>query len=1476
MRNLKQIIAVIVIICSSNILFSQNYHEIQKQFSFKHITIDNGLSNNGITGICQDKLGYMWFATLNGLNKYNGIENIKYIHENKDQLSIISNWVNTVYSDSEGNIWAGTEIGICRYDEVENNFVAFYNDIIPESVGNVYEFVEDSLKNLWIGTSNGLYAYNLITKKSVKLNKIVIDSTKIPSGAIDNLMLEGDKIWISFFRNAIGLYNIKTNNLRIFYSGKDYAGKIPDLRIEILFRDKLGYTWIGSYNNGIELFNPIDSSFQHLQVNKDDIYTTRVRAFFEDTKGNLFAGTRGGLYIYDRYKNQFNLYADVKHKFSTLSNNSVLCSYIDQCGGLWLGTRYGGVNYSNLEQKPFVHFSARENDNRFLNHSSVFAFAEDSKGTLYVATENGLNIFDPKTYTFSYKTSEDKDYPLSYNDIKALACDKNDNIWIGSNNGGLDYYNSSTKSVKHFRNNPKHIESLWSDKVYYLLNDKNNDLWVISNPDRENYPSTLSCLKNGQNSFIHFRNDFYGGLYEKADDNLLIGGKEGFYIYNRKNNQFLFKRNDTLIRNTLCIYEDFKGNIWIGSNYGLTRYDIKNESFKQYSLTTGYPIYEVYGILSDDEYNLWISTSDGLIKLIDVIVNPESMEYKVYTKNDGLQSKQFIPNAYFKSKEGEMYFGGINGYNSFLPDKIRDSRYSPEIHFSSLRIGNKNIMPGEKVSGKVMINDIISRAAKITIAPNVQTITLTFDALHYTNPQENKYEYMLVGFDNDWTNANAYNNSITYTDLPAGNYDLIVYALNSDGIQSLNPAEIKIEVLPHYWNTALFKILMAILVLVIGTTIYKLRVYNLRNQKKKLAVKVKEKTKELEDSYYKLQERQNEILAQNEEIQTQNEEIFQQNEEIVAQRDEIKRKSDELEEAFNKTKLLNDFGKKITSTLNIEAVNDMIYKYLTSLMDTSIFGIGIYDEKKNGLVFSSLMESGKPIDEFISTLDDTTSLGAYCFNNQEVVACSDFEKEFSQYISEIKVRSSSTPKSLMYAPLTVNKKRIGVFTVQSYYYNAYSVQDFFTFESLASFIAIALDNSWAYNQLRSQNEEIEKHRTNLSKLVYDRTKELEKAKVKAEESDRLKSAFLANLSHEIRTPLNAIIGFIEVVSNETISEKEKINLYPLIQNSGFYLSNLINDIIDFSKIEANQIEIRSEVVMIEPVLKDIFHFFSEEIIRLNKSIDQSVSLRYSGIDCSQLAIYTDIIRFKQIMNNLIGNAIKFTTKGEIEFGVTSFDQSYVTFFVKDTGIGIDKKNFDIIFERFRKIEDNIETIYRGTGLGLAITKYLLVRMGGDIWVESKLGSGSQFFFKLPVSKSEIKVPANVNSFYDTLKSPDWKNKNVLVVEDEQSNFMLLESMLKKTNINIYWAKNGEEAVKMFKTNNSVIDLILMDIKLPVKNGIEAAKEIKEFKNSVPIIAQTAHALPHEEYEIRNSGFDEYITKPIVKSKLFDIMSGFIQ
>ncbi|MDH3381236.1 MAG: PAS domain S-box protein, partial [Flavobacteriaceae bacterium] len=379
--------------------------------------------------------------------------------------------------------------------------------------------------------------------------------------------------------------------------------------------------------------------------------------------------------------------------------------------------------------------------------------------------------------------------------------------------------------------------------------------------------------------------------------------------------------------------------------------------------------------------------------------------------------------------------------------------------------------------------------------------------------------------------------------------------------------------------------------------------------------------------------------------------------------------------------------------------------------------------------------------------------------------------------------------------------------------------------------------------------------------------EITNALEKAKEADRLKSAFLANMSHEIRTPMNGIIGFAEMLQNQDLNEEKRGFYANIIMNSSRQLLSIINDVLDMSTIEAGLVEIKEAPVSINEMLTELHEFF------LQKSDEKQLKLNCElTLNDDLSVINTDQTKVQQVLTNFISNAIKFTKKGEVSFGYT-FKDNFLEFYVSDTGIGIDKKLHKEVFERFRQVnmEYTRETI--GNGLGLSISKKLVELLGGEIWLESEPNKGSTFYFTLPYQHDVLNVANDNNTSTITQKSMD-EQITILLAEDEEYNRIFIEEILDDKNFTILTAENGVEAVEIAK-NHPEIMFVLMDIKMPIMNGIEASKLIREFNNTVPIIALTAFSMESDKVHLLKEGFDDYVSKPIVKKDLMQILEKYV-
>jgi PAS domain S-box-containing protein len=428
----------------------------------------------------------------------------------------------------------------------------------------------------------------------------------------------------------------------------------------------------------------------------------------------------------------------------------------------------------------------------------------------------------------------------------------------------------------------------------------------------------------------------------------------------------------------------------------------------------------------------------------------------------------------------------------------------------------------------------------------------------------------------------------------------------------------------------------------------------------------------------------------------------------------------------------------------------------------------------------------------------------------------------------------------------------------------------FHHETFFGWVFIFCGNDIDINELSGIKEIV-----SLYSLALERKREYDErllAQQRAEEANRLKSAYLANIGHEIRTPLNAILGFTQLLSLPNLPKEKKRQYIDIITSKGKMLGKLISDIVDIGKVEKGELTLVKSDFEPNALLKSIEAFYSSERVFQHR---EAVEIRLVLPDNTDgFKLYSDQGRLEQVFTNLLDNALKFTEKGFIEFGY-QLSKDKILFYVLDSGIGIDSRMHKIIFDSYQQIEENIARTSEGKGLGLAISKGIVKLLGGDIWVESELQKGAKFIFTIPLEKEpEAKICESYQIMDMDIQAKDWKNKVLLIAEDEEINFLFISELLEPTGVNMLWARDGAQAVELVETIKN-IDAILMDIRMPKKDGYAASLEIRQINPNIPIIAQTAYAFSGDKAKAEAAGCNNYITKPINSKELFEILDGYL-
>ncbi|HEY5591453.1 MAG TPA: two-component regulator propeller domain-containing protein [Paludibacter sp.] len=789
-------------------------------FSFRHFKVENGLSENSVFCSIQDSRGFMWFGTKDGLNRFDGQSFSVYHNIPKDKNSIGNNFIRSFHEDKSNTLWVGTEKGVYLYSYLKNTFQYFdkktdKNENISQSVNAI---TEDLKGNKWIATTSGLFKYETATGKLKSYLHNANDKNSISSNFINCVVCDNKGIvWIGTLSNGLCRYNPQKNNFTTYTfsnAKKSYSNSV--LRI---LEDSQGNLILGTVSEGLIFFDRVTGkSVSYLmETSLEQIYY--FRDIFEYSPGVYLIGSEHGLILFERSTGKITEMKSSTLIPNALSDNAIYSIYKDREGGIWVGTYFGGVNYISPKSNSFDLYSPLEYKNS-ISGKAVSQFCEDANGNLWIGTEDGgLNYFDVKNNTFKCYNHQLGKNSLSYHNVHSLLLD-GDNLWIGTFAGGLNILNIKTGKFT-FYTSTDDIHSLSDNNIFSIYKDLTGTIWV----------GTI----NGLNKYDPANNNFdripevasHVHVYDILQDHLgliwVATYGRGLFCYNPKSKVwklYLNRPNDpnSISHNKIIsIYLDDKKRLWFGTEGGgLCQYSYEKNNFTCYDVSSGLPNNVVYMVISDHEH-LWLSTNKGLVRF-----NVDTKEIKIFTKADGLQGDQFNFKAALKARNGKLYFGGTNGFNSFFPEKLRDNKYIPPIVISNIQLFNKNIPISENNSP---LKCDISFTDKITLNHNQSFVNFEFIALSYCAPEKNQYAYKLEGFDKEW-NYIGNDHKISYTNLPSGNYTLHIKGSNNDGQWNTNGVKLRIKVLPPFWESIWAYILYTI-ILISGSY------YFIKNIKKK-------------------------------------------------------------------------------------------------------------------------------------------------------------------------------------------------------------------------------------------------------------------------------------------------------------------------------------------------------------------------------------------------------------------------------------------------------------------------------------------------------------------------------------------------------------------------------------------------------------------------------------------------------------------
>ncbi|MEI6898804.1 MAG: two-component regulator propeller domain-containing protein [Bacteroidota bacterium] len=840
------------------------------QYFFTNYSIEQGLSQSVVNCLFQDSRGFIWIGTQNGLNRFNGYSFESFTSNPSDVNSISNNWIYSVGEDREGNLWIGTKGGVNKFLVNEKKFQRIiYSNGYPYNVTD--------------------YAYDAI----VSFNGTILINTP----------------------PVLTIFDPLRHEFRHFTSTLEYDGAVKDNRIPLI-EDFEGLIWIGS-SRGLAVFDRNTGHFRYYMKDHSGINSisdNNITALFEDKRGNIWIGTSNGLNVYSKATKCFTQYFNDPRNPNSLGSNFIRAITADRNGNIWIGTEEGGLSKMVHPENNQPWFENLTSDNNGLNHNIVLALKIDRSDNLWIGALQGISKTDLKRRKFRLYRHDSSPYSVNLlgNVVASIFKDEEDKIWIGNWGQGLNIYHRKTGKVDHFSSRLTGNCYLPNDFVHMIFRDLQKRIWIgtrdgilIYENEKKGFTRFRDYFKKGDlpsfkgiriNMIIADRKGNYwigtqNGLFKMNIENgttevfsiespperrlssnlvyslledreglIWIATLNGIDIFNPATGKMTHYQKSTDNPNSLCdnfvisLCEDHNGDIWIGTGSYVNKFIKKEKRFVYYSQENGLPSNRIFEILEDRRENLWFSSGNGLSKL-DTVTG----KFRNYTVDEGLQSLEFNLRASYQSADGEVFFGGMNGFNSFYPDSLYDNAFTPPIVFTSLyksKGGNQEYLD-------------VDQTGQIDLNYNDYNFTVEFSSLEFTNPANNRYAYKMEGISEDWIDIGN-RRFVPFSNLSPGEYILHVKGSNNDGKWNETGKSLKIVIHPPWWKTTFAYVGYFLISFLIILLIIRQREKNLHRTKEILEKKVHERTEEIENQNQEIQRKNGELSNLNKELQKLN------------------------------------------------------------------------------------------------------------------------------------------------------------------------------------------------------------------------------------------------------------------------------------------------------------------------------------------------------------------------------------------------------------------------------------------------------------------------------------------------------------------------------------------------------------------------------------------------------------------------------
>ncbi len=1332
---------------------------------FVHLSIEKGLSQGSALAIQQDRRGFLWIGTEDGLNRYDGSA-VKVYRSGPDPSSLSENWISALTEDAAGTLWVGTLNGLNRYDRGKDAFTRFRNN--PADPGSLRHnsitvIREDRSGRLWIGTDGG--GLSLFDRAAGRFRAYVhdpADPSSLAGASVFDIRPTADGfLWLAT-EAGLERFDPATGACRHYRNETRNPRSLSDDRVYSICEDQAGRLWVGT-DRGLNRLDQASGRFvryRHAFGKPRSLSHDQVYAVYQDRRGRLLAGTNDGLSVYEPAGDDFTVLRNDPANPDSLSYDYVVSFFEDRTGILWIGTRGRGLNASIADQSRFRILDRRPGQAGSLGSNYIRAVVEDKRGRLWVGTEDkGLDRLDRKANAAEhFRYDPRRADGLTSDNIYALRLDAGENLWIGTLGGGLLRRDAKTGRFRAFRHAAADPGSLGDDSVRALWIDRDGTVWAGTEG------AGLERLDPGRTRFVHYRNaakaadslshNIVRVIYRDKAGRLWVGTFGGGLNRLDKSGAFIRYRHDPAKADSLVddfitsINEDGKGFLWVGTRAGLSRLDPAVGTFINHTEADGLPNNSVYGVLVDGQDRIWVSSNRGLACL-----GPGRADIQAYDASDGLQSNEFNGGSAYKSPSGEMFFGGANGLNAFFPDRITANPFPPAVVLTGLQVFNKPVPIGSEIGGRVILRQSITETSSIRVGYRSRMISFEFAALHFAAPEKNRFAYKMDGLETDWNEVGA-RNFASYANLKPGRYVFRVKAANNDGVWNEEGASLAVRIVPTLWMMWWFQGLGALIVVLGAAGALWRRIGAVRRRAAHLELKIQARTAELR------------------------------------QQVEVREKAEaEL-----------DRRKKYLEAILFHSSNAIVATDVEgAIVEWSPGAERVFGWRRDEVL-------GRPIDDVVTNREHREEA-----LQRTRATTAGIKLEATEAVRHHK---DGTPIQVILAsaPIMVGSESVG------------------------------------------------------SMAVYTDVTELKRAEAAAREASRAKSEFLANMSHEIRTPMNGIFGLTELALETELTPEQREYLEG-VKTSAEALMTIINDILDFSKIEARKIDLEAIPFRLHDTVHSIVS--GTAMLAERKSLEIAYEIAAGAPD----GLCGDPGRLRQVLTNLLTNAIKFTSRGEVVVTVGVEDKTEekvrLHFQVRDTGIGVAPDKLRYIFEPFTQADTSTTRLFGGTGLGLAICSQLVELMHGRIWAESQEGQGSVFHFT-----AELILDESTAAERDRVGFEELRDLPVLVVDDNATNRRILREMLSNWGMAPATAEGATQALDQLRAAAAAgrpFKLILTDANMPELDGFELAGRVKGDPGigQAVIMMLSSSGFRGDSARCRGLGLSAYLTKPVKQSQLLD-------